>query len=142
MRALVLVPTSRERDVVLASAPESRDLAMLLGFGPVAAAARAAALIAQHRPERVLLVGIAGTYDEVALPVGAAARLAACAVDGIGAGSAQFIDRMIAPIDANRPSSCCLAHVDIVNSITNDHRILCFRSRVRQSLINHCGMRF
>lgn len=87
MRTLVLVPTAREREVILASAPEVRELAVLCGFGPVAAAARTAALISERRPERVLLVGIAGTYDEAAFPVAGAARLAACTVDGIGAGA-------------------------------------------------------
>ena len=85
--ALLLVPTRRERDVILAAAPELAPVARICGFGPVAAAARAMQLITEHRPHRVLLAGIAGTYDPEAFPLGSAVRLAACAIDGIGAES-------------------------------------------------------
>lgn len=61
-------------------------LVALSGFGPVAAAARTAALIAVLRPRRVLLVGIAGTYDEERFPVASARSFDAVAIDGIGVG--------------------------------------------------------
>jgi len=58
----------------------------ICGFGPAAAGARASQLIARHTPDRVLLVGIAGTYDEVSNPVGSALAFTSVAIDGIGAG--------------------------------------------------------
>jgi futalosine hydrolase len=58
----------------------------LCGFGPVAAAARTAALIAAHAPARVLLVGIAGRLD-ARLDIGAAYRFDRVACHGIGVGA-------------------------------------------------------
>jgi len=58
----------------------------LCGFGPVAAAARAAQLLAEHAPDRVLLVGIAGRLDD-RLAIGAAYNFERVACYGIGAGS-------------------------------------------------------
>ena len=66
----------------------------LCGFGPVAAAARSAALIASLHPARVLLVGIAGTYDAEFLRVGSAAAFDAVAIEGIGVGEGE---RALAP---------------------------------------------
>jgi futalosine hydrolase len=60
--------------------------AELCGFGPIAAAARAAQLIARFRPERVLLAGIAGAYDLDRAPIGTAVDFDAVALDGVGAG--------------------------------------------------------
>lgn len=84
---LLLVPTELERRQLLASGqlPVAAE-AHLCGFGPIAAAARTAQLIAASRPRLVLLVGIAGTYDPVALPVGQAAAFSEVAIDGVGAG--------------------------------------------------------
>jgi futalosine hydrolase len=85
---LVLIPTAVERARIEdqggfgAAAP----LVHLCGFGPIAAAARAAELVERLRPARVLLVGIAGTFDPVRYPVGSAAAFGAVAVEGIGAG--------------------------------------------------------
>ncbi len=57
----------------------------VVGFGPIAAAASTAALIADHRPAHVLLVGIAGTYleDEA---IGTAVTFGSVSMDGVGAG--------------------------------------------------------
>ena len=64
----------------------------LCGFGPVAAAARAASLIARHKAERVVLTGIAGTFDVTGLPVGTAAVFPRVAMHGIGVGvAAAFV---------------------------------------------------
>ncbi|HBB73729.1 MAG TPA: hypothetical protein DC048_04670, partial [Planctomycetaceae bacterium] len=66
-RTLVLVPTDLERrllEPVLAEGMRSGDRLDLCGFGPVAAAARTARLVATHAPARVLLVGIAGRLGE------------------------------------------------------------------------------
>ena len=90
---LILVPTERERQH-LADQP---DFAVdgpseLCGFGPVAAAAHTANVIARHRPDRVVLLGIAGTYDTVALPVESAAVFRSVTMHGVGVGAgAGFI---------------------------------------------------
>ena len=86
---LVLVPTEGERRVLapaLAAAAGGMARVELCGFGPVAAAARTAGLLATHAAARVVLVGIAGRLDE-RLVVGAAYRFAAVACFGVGAGS-------------------------------------------------------
>ena len=53
---LILVPTPREMEVIrpLLSGDDDRLSFQLCGFGPIAAAARAGALIARYHPERVL----------------------------------------------------------------------------------------
>ncbi|MHC4894279.1 MAG: futalosine hydrolase, partial [Planctomycetota bacterium] len=61
-------------------------LQALCGFGPVAAAARTAALIADLSPRRVLLIGIAGAYDPDRDPIGSVRSFDEVACDGIGAG--------------------------------------------------------
>ena len=58
----------------------------LCGFGIAAAAARTAQLIAALRPERVILVGIAGRLDD-RLAIGAATLFDSVACHGIGVGS-------------------------------------------------------
>jgi futalosine hydrolase len=89
MRTLILVPTDLERRVLdpLVIPALGRDgLVELCGFGPVAAAARTALLVARHQPERVLLVGIAGRMDD-GLSLAAAYRFQQVACFGIGVGS-------------------------------------------------------
>jgi futalosine hydrolase len=86
---LILIPTDMERrglEPMLAAATAWGCRAALCGFGPVAAAARAAQLLAEHKPERVLLVGIAGRLDDQ-LAVGDAYRFDRVACYGVGAGS-------------------------------------------------------
>ena len=82
---LLLIPTAREREGLDPGATPGLDVE-LCGFGPVAAAARAAALLAAHRPARVILAGIAGTYAPEALPQGSATTFGRVALDGVGAG--------------------------------------------------------
>ena len=68
--------------------PERTDIAIqLCGFGPIAAAARASNLIARYQPDRVLLIGIAGTFDAQRYPVGSAHRFTQTRCDGIGVGT-------------------------------------------------------
>ena len=89
---LLLVPTETERQH-LARQPGFALHAPceLCGFGPVSAAARASSLIARYRPDRVILTGIAGTFDRETLPVGTAAAFARVVMHGIGVGSgAEF----------------------------------------------------
>ena len=86
---LILVPTDRERVFIqptLEAAGGGRARVELCGFGPVVAAARAAGLIAEHRPPRVLLVGIAGRLA-ARLEIGAAYAFERVACHGIGVGS-------------------------------------------------------
>lgn len=81
-RWLVLVPTELERRELDGLGPVET-----CGFGPVAAAARTATLLAERRPERALLVGIAGTYDGSAAGIGSALALGRVEIDGFdGAG--------------------------------------------------------
>lgn len=84
---LFIVPTDLERRGLGLhfSARGSADVA-LCGFGPVAAAARTAGLLAEHRPGRVILVGIAGRIDE-RLDIGKAYSFTEVACFGVGAGS-------------------------------------------------------
>jgi len=93
-RHLILVPTEMERRILapmLASATARDCRVALCGFGPVAAAARTAQLLAEHAPDRVLLVGIAGRLDD-RLAVGAAYEFERIACYGVGAGSGgQFV---------------------------------------------------
>ena len=86
---LVLVPTELERGIlapVVAAACDGRARVELCGFGPVVAAARTARLIAEHRPARILLVGIAGRFT-AGLALGKAYAFERVACHGVGAGT-------------------------------------------------------
>ena len=97
---LLCVPTELERTLLERVAPDLFPGASsshgqrpgteicgveLVGFGPVAAAARTAGLIARWRPARILLIGIAGRL-EGGPAVGEAEAFGAVALDGVGAG--------------------------------------------------------
>ena len=89
---LVLVPTEIERRHLARQRGFGIDAPCeLCGFGPVAAAARARHAIAVHEPERVVLVGIAGTFDPDGLPVGTAAVFPSVLMHGVGVGAATFV---------------------------------------------------
>ncbi|MDX6547130.1 MAG: futalosine hydrolase [Gaiellales bacterium] len=82
LSTLILVPTELEAELLAWSeAPVS-----VCGFGLAAAGAGAAHAIAQHRPQRVLLVGLAGSYDLTRMPIGTAMMASAVRCHGIGAG--------------------------------------------------------
>jgi futalosine hydrolase len=85
----VLVPTPLETRILDERGMGGPGLALraICGFGPVAAAARTAELLALLKPSRVVLVGIAGTYDAARLAIGSATRFGRVAIDGIGAGT-------------------------------------------------------
>ena len=93
-RHLILIPTEPERRCLaprLAALPPADTAVELCGFGIVAAAARTAQLIAGLRPERVILVGIAGRLDD-RLALGTATVFETIACHGIGVGSgAAFV---------------------------------------------------
>ncbi|MDA1094734.1 MAG: futalosine hydrolase [Acidobacteria bacterium] len=85
LSTLVLVPTDRERQHLVGQPGFGvRDRCELCGFGPVAAAARTATLLAQRAPDRVLLVGIAGTYDSAVMPVESATIFDRVTMHGVG----------------------------------------------------------
>ncbi len=89
---LVLVPTEIERRHLARQRGFGLDAPCeLCGFGPVAAAARARDAIAAHEPERVILVGIAGTFDPGGLPVGTAAVFPSVLMHGVGVGVVSFV---------------------------------------------------
>ncbi len=91
MTDLILVPTRQEKDLLSprlqTHCEASGGELHLCGFGPIAAAARTAALVDRYQPQRVLLVGIAGSFDVQSHPIGTARRFDAVACYGIGAGS-------------------------------------------------------
>lgn len=87
---LVLVPTPGERRAIAAGLGDMARVE-LCGFGPVASAARTAALLERHRPDRLLLVGIAGRFDE-RLAIGSAHLFGAVACFGVGAGSGRAFE--------------------------------------------------
>jgi futalosine hydrolase len=79
---LVLVPTELEaRRLALRHEPLE-----LCGFGLAGAGVGAMHAIARHRPQRVVLAGVAGSYDAELAPIGAvlAPRMVRC--HGIGVG--------------------------------------------------------
>ncbi len=86
---LLLVPTAGERRIVervMGLGDSGRVRIELCGFGPIAAAARTAHLVATCKPASVTLVGIAGTLDDQ-LTIGQAYRFDEVASYGIGVGS-------------------------------------------------------
>jgi futalosine hydrolase len=83
---LVLVPTRVEMKRIEGYLDAGSASLALAGFGPIAAAARSAELIARVAPRRVLLLGVAGSFDERRWAVGSAACFESVAVTGIGLG--------------------------------------------------------
>ena len=91
-RPLLLVPTEMELGI-LKPHLESHLLGtnaieiQLCGFGPIVAAARTAELLVQLRPSSVLLAGIAGSYDRLALGAAYTFERVGCYGIGVGSGS-------------------------------------------------------
>jgi futalosine hydrolase len=86
---LILVPTELERgriEPVVTAAHGAPHRIELCGFGAVVAAARTASLIAEHRPQAVVLVGLAGRLSD-RLRIGEAYAFEQVACHGIGAGT-------------------------------------------------------
>jgi len=88
---LLLIPTEFERRLVARQVEQlvaEQDVTVAIcGFGPIAAAARTAALISQYQPQHVVLVGIAGSYSE--LEVGQAYRFFSVGCYGVGVGTGE-----------------------------------------------------
>jgi len=86
---LLLIPTQFEHGIVSDSISKFDSAAVeICGFGPVVSAARTAQLIAKHQPQRVLLLGIAGSYDDE-LSVGMAFQFSDVACYGVGVGTGE-----------------------------------------------------
>ncbi len=101
--ALVLVPTQAEADELALDGPVE-----VCGFGLADAGVRAARAIQLHAPARVVLAGIAGSYDLNAAPIGSAVRLGRVRCVGIGAGGRSAAELGFAaadelPLDASGP---------------------------------------
>jgi futalosine hydrolase len=89
LRHLILIPTEIEQRLLaprLAAIRPADAAVELCGFGIVAAAARTAQVLAALRPEKVILVGIAGRLDD-RLAIGTATLFDSVACHGIGVGS-------------------------------------------------------
>ena len=84
---LLLVPTQLELNLVRNRLADRCEIE-LCGFGPIAAAARASQLIARVRPSRVLLLGIAGSYQQ-RLPIGTAYCFYEAVCHGVGVGAGR-----------------------------------------------------
>jgi futalosine hydrolase len=94
---LILVPTPHElgmlRDILGDHSALHDQLGndrwafQLCGFGPVAAAARTGSLISRYRPEQLVLVGVAGSFDLDRRPIGSAWQFHQIACYGIGVGT-------------------------------------------------------
>ena len=93
---LLLFPTELEQRRFLdrGALEPGHALQAVCGFGPVAAAARTAHLVATLRPRRVILLGIAGAYDVERHPPGSALVFARVAIEGVGAGEGE---RLVGP---------------------------------------------
>ncbi len=86
---LILVPTAFEQRqlVELGGFPEALGRCELSGFGPVSAAARTAQLLAELRPRRVLLLGLAGSLVGERAPLASAQSFLSVRLDGVGVGA-------------------------------------------------------
>ena len=91
---LYLIPTEFERAKVQTILTDrhpdqaSRFKFQLCGFGPIAAAAKTMQLLTAE-PARVVLIGIAGTYQADQFPVGSATKFNQVICHGVGVGSGQ-----------------------------------------------------
>ena len=86
-RLKIVVATERERERLASGLNESLSIDVI-GFGPIAAAVSTCRILATHSVTRVVLVGIAGSYDS-SLAVGTACQFASVHSDGIGAGEGK-----------------------------------------------------
>ncbi|WP_146575824.1 futalosine hydrolase [Neorhodopirellula pilleata] len=96
-RPLLLVPTAMERERLIAAFAHRGGVGQwqieLCGFGVIAAAALTTRHLIRHRPDHVVLAGIAGTlHPDIA--VGSAVWFSEVLCDGIGVGG-EFGDPFI-----------------------------------------------
>ena len=123
---LILIPTEFEADIVrpmLAARIASETFQLeLCGFGPIAAAARTAQLIGQLQPSRVVLLGIAGSYED-RIPVGSAAGFRRVGCYGVGFGTGASFSSAAILGWSQLPNT--VTHTSVGDSIEllNDSRI-------------------
>lgn len=87
-RTLILAATDLEQRLLeeLGGFPSALAAIACCGFGPIAAAARTAGLLTARTPQRVLLVGIAGSLAPDRAPVGDALAFGRVLLEGVGVG--------------------------------------------------------
>ena len=109
---LILVPTHMEREAMFGDDPR----VAVCGFGLAEAGARAAHAIATAAtpPARLVLAGLAGTYDAQAWPVGTAVVAGSVRCHGIGAGGLSpaglgFSDHDVLRLAADGPELLSVA---------------------------------
>ena len=135
-RWLVLVPTELE----LVHLRQSAEFSSLLqhecqlgicGFGPIVAAARTSQLIADKRPSRILLVGIAGNYNDNH-PIGSACSFDRVSCFGIGIGSGDQYQSATAAgwpqWSADDPDETIKDSISLPNSATKGTLLTCTTS--------------
>jgi len=85
---LLLTPTEFERNFLTELVGLKSSAVEICGFGPILAGIKTAELIGKHRPDRVLLLGIAGSYRAGAIErlPGSASLYSSVACYGVGAG--------------------------------------------------------
>jgi len=89
-RTLLLVPTSFELQYLqplFENAVRAADGALAVcGFGPIASGIITAQLLTKHMPDKVILVGIAGSFDANTAAIGTAECYSKIGCYGVGAG--------------------------------------------------------
>ena len=86
---LILIPTENEAAHIQPSVTQLRTQGIIVehcGFGPIVAAARTMQAVSKYLPSEVVLLGIAGAYDDQT-PLGAAFEFDEVVCYGVGAGS-------------------------------------------------------
>ena len=135
-RWLVLVTTELE----LVHLRQSAEFSSLLqhecqlgicGFGPIVAAARTSQLIADKRPSRILLVGIAGNYNDNHA-IGSACSFDRVSCFGIGIGSGDQYQSATAAgwpqWSADDPDETIKDSISLPNSATKGTLLTCTTS--------------
>ncbi len=87
-RTLCLVPSAIEHRLAMTLHLAADDRLEICGVGVIASAARTMQLLQIHRPERVLLFGIAGGYGEHC-EIGSVIQFGRVSIWGVGAGDDQ-----------------------------------------------------
>ena len=105
--------------LILAAAPEELgDLpGLIVGVGPVIAAARASAIIAKHKPDSILLIGTAGAYaggPEIGQVISSRTTGLRSGVSAMGLG---YTPRPPAPIEGS-PAMMAKLHIEHHNVLT------------------------
>lgn len=95
---LLLIPTEFERKFLTSVSGLKKTTVEICGFGPIVAAAKTAQLINRHSPDRVMLLGIAGSYSSESktdLMPGSASVYSSVGCFGIGVGSDERFETAV-----------------------------------------------